>query len=49
MKKMCKLVKDGKIKKNKKFLELAENPTHFCEKCGRSANKEKALCDSVKF
>jgi len=49
MKKMCKMAKDGKLKKNKKFLELAVNPTHFCNTCGRTANNEKALCDSVKL
>lgn len=47
MKKMCKIVKDGNLSKNEKFLKAIEKPKYFCNRCGRVAKNEKALCESV--
>ncbi len=45
MKKMCKIVKDGNLPENDQFLELIEKAKYFCNRCGRVANKKKALCE----
>ena len=29
------------------YLQLVNNPTHVCRKCGRSANSKKLLCKPV--
>jgi len=28
---------------------LVKDPTHYCRKCGRSANTKKVLCDPKSF
>lgn len=49
MKKMCKLVKEGKLKKNKDYLKAIKSPTHFCKKCGCVSNDKKSLCEEVEI
>jgi hypothetical protein len=29
------------------YMQLIDQPTHVCEKCGRAANRKKLLCHPV--
>lgn len=36
------------LKENiKLYMQLVDQPTHVCEKCGRAANRKKLLCHPV--
>lgn len=31
------------------FVQLVNNPTHVCHKCGRTANSKKLVCKPIKL
>lgn len=47
-KELCKLKKSLKTDM-KAYMQLVNQPTHVCTKCGRAANSKKLLCSPTKI
>lgn len=48
-KELCKLKKSILKEDIESWMELVNDPTHVCKKCGRAANSKKLLCSPVKI
>jgi hypothetical protein len=48
-KELCKLKKSLLKEDIGSFMELINQPTHICTKCGRAANSKKLLCEPTKI
>ncbi len=48
-KELCKLKKSLLKEDVVSFMQLVNQPTHICSKCGRAANSKKLLCNPIKI
>ncbi len=48
-KELCKLKKSLLKEDVASFIQLVNQPTHICSKCGRAANSKKLLCNPIKI
>ena len=48
-KELCKIRKSLKTDDMHAYVQLVNQPTHVCKKCGRAANRKKLLCKPLKI
>lgn len=48
-KELCKLRKSLLKEDLASFMQLVNDPSHMCTKCGRAANSKKLLCHPIKI